>query len=105
MADRKGPHFQTNLIWAQRYLQISIALPEEPGGQCSARLVPVEFLHCPLPVKPCVQASQQEVDCYKQQCKEAALANKAGRAMQAVRRSIDNQGHAGSEGATAFSHG
>ena len=53
--DPLGPAFQTNLVQAQRYLQFSAAWPLRgvdgaPTGE--ARMIPIDFLHAPSPVKP-----------------------------------------------------
>lgn len=49
--DPLGPHFNTQFVWANRFFQISLSLPEsEPP--CPARAIPVDFLHCPTARKP-----------------------------------------------------
>src|SRR5258708_39638889 len=51
--DPLGPHFADNFIWASRFLQISLALPEHPEAPVSAaRAIPVDLLHAPSPRKP-----------------------------------------------------
>lgn len=51
--DPLGPHFADNFIWASRFLQISLALPEHPQAPVSAaRAIPVDLLHAPSPRKP-----------------------------------------------------
>ena len=47
--DPLGPRFQTNFVRAQRFLQISAALPGDNGLY---RLAPIAFLHTPTPPKP-----------------------------------------------------
>jgi len=47
--DPLGPPFQTSLVLAQRYLQCSVAGPLENGD---ARMIPMDCLHAPTPVKP-----------------------------------------------------
>lgn len=49
--DPLGPHFRTQFVWANRFLQISLSLPEGPLP-CAARAIPVDFLHCPTARKP-----------------------------------------------------
>ena len=71
-ADRKGPHFQTNLVWAQRYLQVALALPEGPlHGR--ARMLPVDFVHCPTPPKPRKGAPDAQMREWRRQCRARAL--------------------------------
>lgn len=55
--DPLGPPFQTNLVLAQRYLQLSAAWPL---GEGQARMVPIDFQHAPSPVKPKRNAEDQE---------------------------------------------
>lgn len=53
--DPLGPAFQTNLVHAQRYLQFSAAWPLRDGDGAptgEARMIPIDFLHAPSPVKP-----------------------------------------------------
>lgn len=51
--DPLGPHFADNFIWASRFQQISLALPQHPGAATSsARAIPVDLVHAPSPRKP-----------------------------------------------------
>lgn len=65
--DPLGPHFSTNLVWAQRVLQVSLLLPAQPlhtpGG---ARAIPVDLSHCPTARKPSRKATEQDWDAYRQ---------------------------------------
>ena len=48
--DPMGPRFHVNFVRAQRFLQLSMAIPY--GGQpCGARMIPVDFRHAPTPLK------------------------------------------------------
>jgi hypothetical protein len=49
--DPLSPPFHTNFIWGQRFIQISMALPDHPGC-CQSRAIPVDFYHCPTVKKP-----------------------------------------------------
>ncbi|MBA3987285.1 MAG: hypothetical protein H0X63_12100 [Flavobacteriales bacterium] len=51
LRDPLGPPFQTNLIWGQRFLQISLSVFQKMGAVPSKN-VPVDLIHCPAPVKP-----------------------------------------------------
>jgi hypothetical protein len=64
--DPLRPPFQTNFIWGQRFLQISMALPEHPGCARS-RAVPVDFYHCPTAKKPGKTANESKWKQYKEQ--------------------------------------
>lgn len=51
--DPLGPHFADNFIWASRFLQISLARPEQPDAPAgAARAIPVDLEHAPSPRKP-----------------------------------------------------
>lgn len=93
--DRKGPKFRPNFIWAQRYLQISVAIPEAAKGPCGARLLPIEFRHCPNPPKPKADASAQEMEAYKKRCTGEALPAVAAESLKRLRQNLDEGGHAG----------
>ena len=54
--DPLGPPFQTNLVRAQRFLQLSAAWPLADGA---ARLVPIRFQHAPSAPKPSKDADAQ----------------------------------------------
>jgi len=58
--DPLGPHFADNFIWASRFLQISLALPERPAAPVSAaRAIPIDLEHAPSPRKPSRRADAQ----------------------------------------------
>ena len=91
--DAMGPPFQTNFIWAQRFLQVSACLPEkeQPG---SATTIPVAFLHAPSPKKPRTSADKEEWSAYKQASKEMNLGVKAAEQINKLRTGLDKDGHA-----------
>ena len=68
--DPLGPAFQTNLVRAQRYLQISAAFPLEDGG---SRMVPVDFHHAPTPPKPGKNATPQQLEEHREARKQQNL--------------------------------
>lgn len=72
--DPLGPKFTTNLVWAQRFMQISIAYPEAEG-RC--RGIPVSLTHCPVPKKPGRRATQEELAQYAECRKENRLPKRA----------------------------
>ncbi|MEA2105452.1 MAG: hypothetical protein U9P82_01825 [Bacteroidota bacterium] len=63
--DPLGPPFQTNFIWGQRFLQLSLALPLKEGLSQS-RGIPVDFHHCPTAQKPGMKASVEDIKQYKE---------------------------------------
>lgn len=92
-ADRKGPKFRVNFVWGQRYLQISAAMPEAPGGPCAARMLPIGFVHCPSPPKPRKGAMEEEIKEYKNACAAQTVTKEAVKSLGRVRSDLDDNGH------------
>jgi hypothetical protein len=86
--DPLGPPFQTNLIRAQRVLEISAAVAGGADPQ-AARLIPLDFQHAPSPPKPRRDASEEEQQQYRQQCRRRSLAKRGVERLQALRRKLD----------------
>jgi hypothetical protein len=70
--DPLGPPFHTNFIWGQRFLQISLALPDH-SSNCQSKAIPVDFHHCPTITKPKKKALPHQISSYKEQQKNAKL--------------------------------
>jgi len=89
--DPLGPKFQTNLAWAQRFLQISVALPsdESPSG---ARAIPVDFVHAPTPPKPGRKAGEEEQRAYRAAQRKQRLGQIAIERLRALRSDLDRDG-------------
>jgi hypothetical protein len=83
--DPLGPKFHTNLVWAQRFLQISAILPQGEG----ARTIPVDFQHAPLPKKPKKNASEQEWLAYRQERESANLSKVALQRIALLRKTLN----------------
>ena len=91
--DPLGPPFQTNFIWGQRFLQISMALPDHQG--CSqSRAIPIDFHHCPTAKKPRQKADEQEWENYKEQQLKLKLSKQGSGRLKELRHALDNQGAA-----------
>lgn len=89
--DPLGPPFHINFIWAQRYIGLSLAIPEKLG-LCRSRAVPICFQHCPTPKKPGKNATPQQLQKYKEQQKQTKL-NKIGiDAIKQLRQTLDKGG-------------
>jgi hypothetical protein len=89
--DPLGPPFHTNFIWGQRFLQISIALPDHKGcGQ--SRAVPVDFHHCPTVKKPGNKAEETDRVFYREQQKQFKLSRQGCVRMGQLRSSLDHHG-------------
>jgi hypothetical protein len=67
--DPMGPKFQVNLIWAQRFFQISMAA----GDAEHVRMIPIGFQQAPAPPKPRKDASEEEKKLYRQASKKQSL--------------------------------
>ncbi len=89
--DPLGPPFQTNFIWGQRFLQISMALPEQPGCARS-RAVPVDFHHCPTAKKPGKTADEPDRQQYREQQRILNLSRQGSERMEHLRTHLDQQG-------------
>lgn len=83
--DPLGPPFQTNLVRAQRYLQLTAAWPGPDGG---AVMIPVDFTHAPTPTKPFRKASDLQHEQYKEQQKKQRLSAVAHGRIEHLRRTL-----------------
>ena len=90
--DPLGPHFQTNFIWGQRFLQMSLALPRE-GQIGQSRAIPVDFHHCPTVVRPRKTAEKEQWQAYKEEKKIAKLSRQGSDRIALLRKTLDLQGH------------
>ena len=88
--DPLGPAFQTNLVYAQRYLQLSAAWPLENGA---ARTVPIDFLHAPTPVKPPKTADPETHKSYREVLKQQNLNRQALNRIDILRREMPTGQH------------
>jgi hypothetical protein len=84
--DPLGPHFHTNFVRAQRFLQFSAAVPLADGG---SRMVPIWFQHAPTPQKPSRNASDEVQAHYLQQARLARLPLLAVQHLAALRQQLD----------------
>jgi len=85
--DPMGPPFHVNFILAQRFLQTSMACQAD-GGQ--ARMIPVDWIHAPMPQKPPRDASPSQLKQYQEQCKSERIAQVAVRRMQHLRQWLND---------------
>ncbi len=85
--DPLGPAFQTNLVHAQRYLQISAAWPMEDGR---ARMIPIDFQHAPSPPKPKKNSKdpEGEQEIYREALKQQNLNKVSLDRIQRLRRHV-----------------
>jgi hypothetical protein len=91
--DPLGPPFYTNFIWGQRFIQMSLAVPDSNNGACQSRAIPIGFHHCPTPKKPFRNASQEEISTYKEVKKQSRLSLQGVNKICNLRETLDRQGH------------
>ena len=84
--DPLGPPFQVQFTWAQRVLQFSAARPLGPDG--AVRLVPIDFVHAPTPIKPRKGADEATQAAYVEAAKQANLVALARRRLEALRQQV-----------------
>jgi hypothetical protein len=89
--DPLGPPFRTNFIWGQRFIQISMALPDQQGP-CQSRAIPVDFCHCPSAKRPGKRATQEQKQQYKEQQKQLNLSLQGVECINKLRKNLDEQG-------------
>lgn len=88
--DPLGPHFRPNFVWAQRFLQISAALPEGEGLS-RARAIPIDFHHCPTPRKPKKTASPEAQQEYRALQNVLKISQQGGERLQRLRQALDEE--------------
>lgn len=86
--DPLGPRFQTNFVRAQRFLQVSAALPGKDG---SSRLAPIAFVHAPTPPKPKRNASEETQAQYRRAASDSRLGLRATQQISQLRESLDQE--------------
>lgn len=89
--DPLGPPFHPNFIWGQRFVQLSLALPETTGAG-RARAIPVEFHHSPSPLKPGKSASPAAWAEFRGQQKQTKLSRVGAERIRRLRRQLDRCG-------------
>jgi hypothetical protein len=86
--DPLGPAFHTNFIWAQRFVQISLAIPQSEG-LCQSRSIPVDFYHCPSAKKPKRKASLQEQKLFREQQRVLKMSRQGVLCIQHLRNNLN----------------
>lgn len=88
--DPLGPDFTDNFIWASRFLQISLALPAQPGsGPSLARAIPVDLAHAPSPRKPTKKAPPEAWQAWRNASSSATISALGARRITALRADLD----------------
>lgn len=90
--DPLGPPFHTNFIWGQRFIQLSMALPQcEEGGQ--SRAIPIDFYHCPSAKKPGKKATQESLRIFNEEKKQLKLSKQGSERINAFRQALNVEGY------------
>ena len=87
--DPLGPPFHVNFIRAQRFLQISMA---SPAGNGMARMIPIDFVHAPVPQKPRRDADEQTCAQFRESKRQMALPKVGADRLRALRSAMDEDG-------------
>lgn len=86
--DPLGPPFQTNLVRAQRFLQLSAAIPLADHAY---RMIPIAFQHAPTPPKPPRNASPELLRQQRQAARLVCLPRLAAEQIAALRQTLDHE--------------
>lgn len=73
--DPLGPPFHVNFVRAQRFVQLSAAVPH--GKEGAARMIPIDFQQAPTPKKPNKNAGSEQWSQYREQAKQMNI-NRVG---------------------------
>lgn len=92
LRDPLGPPFNTNFIWGQRFLQISLALYKQSGAVAS-KSIPIDLVHCPLPLKPKRGSSEADMIHYKEQQKAMKLSKIGCQRINLLRENLNKDGY------------
>lgn len=92
MRDPLGPPFQANLVWGQRFIQVSLSLAEKPGA-VQARAVPVDLHHCPSVKKPGKSGVESDWEQYRETQKKAKLSVIGAERIKLLRENLDQDGY------------
>ncbi len=84
--DPLGPPFHTNFVRAQRFLQLSAAVPLADRAY---RMIPIAFRHAPTPPKPPQDASPDASRQHRQAARLARLPLVAAEQIAALRQALD----------------
>lgn len=87
--DPMGPPFRVNFIRAQRFLQISMACKGEHG---QARMIPVDWVHAPLPPKPKPSTDKQVWENYRHEARKCCLSVVAMQRIRHLRQWFNEHG-------------
>ena len=89
--DRMSPAFHPNLIWGQRFIQVSLTLPLYHFDREKApRGIPVRFIEAPIVKKPKKKAPNEEWQAFKEARKKINLSLQCKEEMKKFREDLDS---------------
>jgi len=89
LRDPLSPPFHMNLMRAQRFLQSSMALKTASG---QATMIPVDWVHAPVPPKPKAAEGKDAWMRYKEESKKSSLAALGAQRIKHMRHWLDAHG-------------
>lgn len=89
LRDPLGPPFHTNFIRAQRFVQTAMACKGKDG---QARMIPIDWVHAPLPEKPPPNASEKQWGAYRRQRRAARIGCIGAQRIRHLRRWFNHHG-------------
>lgn len=87
--DPLGPAFHTNLMWSQRFIQLSAAVPD-PTNPKRSRMIPIAMQMIPKLPKPAKDASKADLEHYEKINALNSPGAHALRLLQQVREHLDS---------------
>lgn len=96
LRDPLGPPFQTNLIWGQRFIQLSLSCFTKMGA-VQARAIPVDLHHCPTVRKPGKGSEQKAWEEFKETQKKSKLSVIGAERIRLLRENLNQDGFAHKE--------
>lgn len=88
MRDPLRPPFQANMVWGQRFMQISLSLSPRMEIIRTAT-VPVDLHHCPSVKKPGKDAVEQDCELFRGTQKKTKLSVAGAQRISALRKGLD----------------
>ena len=88
--DPLGPHFHTNFVWSQRFLQTAAILPEA-GLSSRARAIPIDLRHCPTPKRPGKRGTEEDWTQYRLDQKAMRITVAGLESIRKLRAGLDAQ--------------
>jgi len=88
--DALGPPFTTNIVWGQRFLQVSVAVPDF-NGSGRARAIPVGLTHAPTPRKPKKTALPEVWQAYRTELFRTKVSSLGARQLKVLRKNVKDK--------------